>query len=179
MSMRTRLSIAAAGLITATVGVVALGVTTGAGNQALLMFERQHECGDRYEAAKVADTLNGQSWGEFFKVCHASLPAPTQVAEPAAPATATTAAAATADKANAAPTPMETPAKPAAAFLASPPAQKGAATAAAGPTSANKSATRPAHWKESKPSGKRTAPSATRVIPAPHGTSIGAHPTGV
>jgi hypothetical protein len=86
MSIRTRFSIAAAGLVTAAVGGVALGAATGASNQAFVMFETLRECGDRYQAAKVSDSLNQQSWGEFFNVRHASLVAPTKVAAPASAA---------------------------------------------------------------------------------------------
>ncbi len=82
MSIRTRFSIAAGGLLTAAAGLVALGAATGANNRAFLMVETLRECGDRYQAAKTSGELNGQSWGEFFKACHASLIAPSKIAHP-------------------------------------------------------------------------------------------------
>lgn len=68
------------------------------------------ECGDKYQAAKTANTLNGLSWNDFRKTqCAAATPA---AAAPAAPAPAAPAPAATAAKPAPAPA-ATTAAKPA------------------------------------------------------------------
>ncbi|MDQ0395202.1 hypothetical protein [Labrys monachus] len=85
--------------------LVAGAVAFSAPAQALTM----KECGEKYQAAKTANTLNGQTWSEFRKVQCGAETAPSAPSAPAsttAPATTSTTA-----PANAAST---TPAKPAA-----------------------------------------------------------------
>jgi len=81
MSIQFRLSAAVAGL-------VVMCAATGASSQAFAWGIR--ECSAKYEAAKAANQLNGQSWREFFKGCRASLASPTTAAAVAAPASTAT-----------------------------------------------------------------------------------------
>ncbi|HKH80462.1 MAG TPA: hypothetical protein VKA03_02425 [Methylovirgula sp.] len=50
----------------------------------------QKQCSDKYQAAKAANSLNGQTWNQFYKQCAAELKgapeaAPSGAAAPAAP----------------------------------------------------------------------------------------------
>lgn len=67
------------------------------------------QCGQQYQAAKAAGTLNGMTWNQFRSDCSAKLKA--QPAAASAPAAATPAAAAPANPLN--PTPAAAPAAPA------------------------------------------------------------------
>ena len=46
----------------------------------------QSQCGTKYQAAKAANTLNGQSWHQFYSACAAELKAGTAGTQPAAAA---------------------------------------------------------------------------------------------
>lgn len=73
----------------------------------------QKQCSEKYQAAKAANTLNGQTWNEFRKQCGAELKgeAPAATPAPAAPAAPAPAPAATPAPAPA-PAPAPTPEKP-------------------------------------------------------------------
>lgn len=74
------------------------------------------QCGQQYQAAKAAGTLNGMTWNQFRSDCSAKLKA--QPAAASAPAAATPAATATAPANPLNPTPAVAPAAPAPASTA-------------------------------------------------------------
>src|SRR5208337_1457658 len=78
-------------LSTAAAGAAVLGLAVAASGQAFAQANVLRECGAKYQAAKAANELNGQTWQEYLKACRASLaepaaapaPAPAPVAAPA------------------------------------------------------------------------------------------------
>jgi hypothetical protein len=59
--------------------IVAASLSFTAGS-ALAKSEIQKECSEKYQAAKAANQLNGQTWNQFYKQCAAAAkaePAPT------------------------------------------------------------------------------------------------------
>jgi hypothetical protein len=58
----------------------------------------QKQCSEKYEAAKKANTLNGEKWNEFYKQCAAELKGATPAATPAPAPGATPAPAPAAEK---------------------------------------------------------------------------------
>jgi hypothetical protein len=112
-----------------------LSLTSGA---VLAKSAVQQECSAKYQAAKAANTLNGQTYNQFYKQCAAEAKTAPATTTPAAPAPATPAAAPPPAPAPAA------PAKPAAAAPAPAPAAPAAAGTpvfpkAVSPTYANES----------------------------------------
>jgi hypothetical protein len=70
--------------------LVAASLSLTAGG-ALAKSEIQKECSQKYQTAKSANQLNGQTWNQFYKQCAASAKAEPSP-EPAAPTQTTTAA---------------------------------------------------------------------------------------
>ena len=82
-------------------GFLALGIASAHAETVM------QQCGQQYQAAKAAGTLNGMSWGQFRSDCSAKLkaqPASATAAEPA-PAPAVTPATTAANPLNPAPVP--------------------------------------------------------------------------
>jgi len=123
-----------------------LGLAVGPG-RALAKSEVQKECSEKYKAAKTANTLNGQTYNQFYKQCSAEAKAggaATPVAAPAPAAPAPTMA----------PTTAAEPVKPPVAATATPartPARTPAAPASTMPVgnAVFPSAISPAHASES------------------------------
>ena len=63
----------------------------------------EKQCSVKYQAAKAANSLNGQTWNEFYKQCAAELKGGASTAAPASPPPATTTQAAPATPPPAAP----------------------------------------------------------------------------
>jgi len=80
----------------------------------------RHLCSEKYQAAKAADTLNGEAWPQFYSKCAAETKAnpPAAAATPPAAAANPPAAAATPPAAEVAPPPAPAPAAP---VVAAPP----------------------------------------------------------
>jgi hypothetical protein len=130
MSIRLAVSYAAAGVFAACLA---------ASGEARAQPTVLKECGSKYQAAKAANELAGQSWQDFLKACRASLaeqpanaaPAPAPAAAPApAPAPAPAAEAPKAETPKAVepvkaetPAPAVNPLKPAAAPTPAPAAK--------------------------------------------------------
>ncbi len=68
------------------------------------------QCGDEYKAAKAANTLNGQSWSDFYNACKAKNAAAAPAASPTTAAAPTPAATPSPTPTKAAPAPKKTPA---------------------------------------------------------------------
>jgi hypothetical protein len=95
----------------------ALTLTSGA---VMAKSAIQQECSSKYQAAKAANTLNGQTWGQFYKQCAAEAKA-----APATPAAATATPAAAPAKPPVAPVTTAAPAKPPVAPAPTSPAAAG------------------------------------------------------
>ena len=110
--------------------VLAAGFTLAASAPARAASVMQ-ECGVKYEAAKTANTLAGQTWSQFYSKCAADAKAaPAAATAPAAPAAATTPAKPMPAPAAAAPAkPMPAPAAAAPAKPMAPAAPMAAPTA--------------------------------------------------
>ena len=99
-------------LVLSWVVVAALGVGLSSGHAATVM----QQCGQQYQTAKAAGTLNGMSWNQYRTDCAAKLKAEPATATAAAPtATPATPAVQTANPLNPAPAapPAAVPAAPA------------------------------------------------------------------
>jgi hypothetical protein len=140
--MSIRLSISAAALGAA----FALSLVGGAQAQSV-----RQECSTKYQSAKTAGTLAGQTWNQFYSKCSADAKAAPAAAAPAA--------------APAAAAPAANPLKPAAAA----PAAKPAAPAAAAPAAAGSAVFRP-RFRRNTPT---RAPASSACTPA----SISIRPT--
>ncbi len=98
------------------VAVFGLGLAVASSGEALAQAGVLKECGRKYQTAKSANALNGQSWQDFLKACRAEVnsdaapAAPAAVAPAPAPAPAAAAAPAPAPAPAVAPAPAPAPA---------------------------------------------------------------------
>ncbi len=112
-------------------GIAAASLGLSAGG-ALAASAIQKECSVKYQAAKAANTLNGQKYKDFYKQCSAETKAEKAAAPTAAPAPTPAAAPAPAAPAPAPTTASRAPAAPAPAAPATTATRAPVAPAAAG-----------------------------------------------
>jgi hypothetical protein len=160
MSIRFALSTAAA---------LALGIAAAGQAQAQVQASAQKQCSIEYQAAKAANSLNGQSWSDFYKSCRARMAEPAAAAAAPAPAAAPVPAPAPAPApapVAAAPIPAPAPAPAPVAAPAPTPSPAAPATAAGKPVSPGRAAMLErqkkcaAEWDEKKDEIHRADPKA-------------------